>query len=390
MRIVEAIIRFIVGVPAIGCVIASCYFAYQFGLTRTPDVASQVYFGWGAIAFDVMKTMLPLIGSRAGPGPRRAAWIGFMMLTGFSLWCAFGLNATTLAEKFSAQTAASTALSDAKTALNRAQAERDRIPAFIPTEQGTVDAAQQAVDVATRQKNDECDKTKPGGGRGQHCREREDDERKALAHLSEVQSQKSLTDQARILDARIAKAQAALAKVDVKTAVKDADPQSQSLHELTGIPLQLIQLISGMWWALCIEFGSGVGFWLAFHPTRREEMSPKPEKMNMSTASCPELEQSAGTPIALAPLIDTPNQVRAKFFKTCVLPDPNGNRVGANVMYVAYAKWCADNNYEAMSQQKFGTDPPWIKTERGGQRWYVDCRLIEAYAEKTALRVVNG
>jgi len=385
MRWIEGIIRIIVGIPAIGCVIASCYFAFEFGLTRTPDVQAQIYFGWGAVAFDVMKTMLPVIGSRAGPGPRRAAWIGFAMLTGFSLWCAFGLNATTLAEKFSTQKAASTALTDAKTELQRAQQARDRIPAFTPTEQDGVDAAEQAVTTAKQQKEDECGSKR--GGRGPNCRDREADERTALTSLATAQQQKALTDQARTADERIAKARAALKKVDVKTALKEADPQSQSLHALTGIPLEIIQLISGMWWALCIEFGSGVGFWLAFHTsaTRRENVSPKVENSDMSAGVGPH------EPVRLVPMVDTPNQVRARFFKEAVLP-VGGQRVAGDQIYIAYHRWCIDNKFEPMTRQKFGTDVPWPKQNIGGRIQYLDARLIEAYADNSApaLRVVNG
>lgn len=382
MRLIEVIIRIIVGIPAIGCVAASCYFAFEFGMTRTPDPQAQLYFGAAAVAFDIMKTMLPIIGSRAGVGPRRAAWVGFLMLTGFSLWCAFGLNATTLAEKFSNQRAASSALTDAKAELQRAQGDRDHIPAFVPTEQGNVDAAQAAVDVATQQKKDECDSKR--GGRGSLCRDRETDERKALAALSTAQQQKALTDQARVADAKIAAAQRKLDRVDVKTAVKEADPQSQSLHDLTGVPLSIIQLISGMWWALCIEFGSGVGFWLAFHSRPKEPVNVESKSVETASVTVPE-------PVHLMPIIETPVQVRARFFKTCVLPI-GGQRVAGDPMYIGYHRWCTDNGHEPMTRQKFGTDVPWRKQNIGGKIWYLDARLIEAYADNSAptLRVVNG
>ena len=60
------------------------------------------------------------------------------------------------------------------------------------------------------------------------------------------------------LDAQIAAAEAAVNAVDKKVAVKETDPQSASLAEAIGTDQNIIAALSQAFFAIAIEFGSGV------------------------------------------------------------------------------------------------------------------------------------
>jgi len=69
------------------------------------------------------------------------------------------------------------------------------------------------------------------------------------------------------LDARIVSAEAVLDTVDKKDAVKENDPQSADMAKVIGADRNLIAVLSQAIFAIAIEFGSGVGFWLVFGRT---------------------------------------------------------------------------------------------------------------------------
>jgi hypothetical protein len=78
-----------------------------------------------------------------------------------------------------------------------------------------------------------------------------------------------------------------LNEADKKEAVKEADPQSASMANAIGTDQNIIAALSQAFFAIAIEFGSGVGFWLVFGhagpPGRRVEMervaADQPQKL---------------------------------------------------------------------------------------------------------------
>ena len=79
-----------------------------------------------------------------------------------------------------------------------------------------------------------------------------------------AQQNRAATIKAGALDAKIATAEVALNAVDKKEAVKEADPQSASMAKAIGTDQNIIAALSQAFFAIAIEFGSGVGFWLVF------------------------------------------------------------------------------------------------------------------------------
>jgi hypothetical protein len=186
------------------------------------------------------------------------SWTGFVLLTSLSLLCAFGMTATQLAEKMAEKLAITSQESNRQSVVDELRLQRRSLPSFTPLSSDGVGAAQKAADAAAAQRLPECTQ------RGPLCRQREADERAALAILAKAQTDKAVTDQAAALDAKIAAAEAALSQVDMKAAHRETDPQSAALATLTGYDQSKVAAILQIVLAVAVEFGSGVGFWLVF------------------------------------------------------------------------------------------------------------------------------
>ncbi len=133
--------------------------------------------------------------------------------------------------------------------------------AFTETSADAVKTAEDAVAAATEQADAERDR----GYCGKLCREREADERTARAALLLAQGNRAGHHQggrSRCQDRWRPKPH--LGAVDVKAAIKEADPQSASMAKAIGADQNLIAALSHAVFAIAIELGSGVGFWLVF------------------------------------------------------------------------------------------------------------------------------
>ena len=147
--------------------------------------------------------------------------------------------------------------------------ERGRLPKFIPTDAGAVDVAQRAVDLATKQKTDECDAKR--GGRGiRH--DREEDERKAMDKLSAARADKALTDRDAELASKLGKAQEKVDQIDMSAEIADADPMSSDIAAaLDANPVRVAFWIHVLI-AIAIEAVSCFGMHLCFHLGNHEQV----------------------------------------------------------------------------------------------------------------------
>ena len=104
--------RALMGIAVLGCIAASATFAFEFGWTRGATEVHRWTYALAGVALDLLKAGLPIFGAMAWheskPARSFACWLVFLVLTGLSLWCAYGTTATQLAEKFADQAVAST------------------------------------------------------------------------------------------------------------------------------------------------------------------------------------------------------------------------------------------------------------------------------------------
>lgn len=358
------VLRVIFGIAVIGCVVASTTFAFEFGWTRGASEVHSWTYALAAVALDVLKSSLPILAAVAWAGREwaraTAAWLVFGVLTCLSLWCAYGITATQLAERVTAQVVARDNEADKKDALERAQRARAEVGAFTVTTAAMVKAADDAVTAAAAQAKAECEK------RGNNCRAREADERAARATLLKAQTDQAATERATVLDAKVAAAEKALASVDKKAAATGVDPQAASMAKATGYDEELIAAISHAVLAIAIELGSGVGLWLVFGhgtPARHRE-----------TASRGVVE-----PMQAMTVIEEPADQVARFFAEAVRP-ALGQRVAAATLLAAYEVWSERRGFDPVNGTMFGRLAQWRRDRIGGRVWYLDAALSDAYA----------
>jgi hypothetical protein len=300
------------------------------------------------------------------PGRSFACWLVFGVLTCLSLWCAYGTTATQLAEKFAAQAVATVAQTSKETVLDRLRKQRDALT-FTDTSAEAVKTAESVVVTAAARAADERKRVTCG----EVCKKWEKDEQAAQVALLKVQADRAATIKATDLDAKIAAAEAALAAVDVREAVKEADPQSASMAKVLGVDQNLIAVLSHVVFAVAIELGSGVGFWLVFGhgaPPRREDLeAPAP------SAALTPIDGEGAQELQI--IGEQPGDIIERFFREGVRSKRYA-RVQSEAMWKAYKQWCIDRNLPYVSHTMFGKLARWPK-ERSGNVWYVNCELAE-------------
>src|SRR5262245_10475326 len=110
--------RLLMAVAVLGCIAASATFAFEFGWTRGATDVHRWTYALAGVALDLLKSGLPIFGALAWHERRGAravtCWLVFVVLTGLSLWCAYGTTATQLATRLANKVVASTAQDDSR------------------------------------------------------------------------------------------------------------------------------------------------------------------------------------------------------------------------------------------------------------------------------------
>ena len=369
--------RTMMAVAVLACIGASATFAFEFGWTRGATEVYRWTYALAGVALDLLKSGLPILGATAWhdrkPARSCACWVVFAVLTALSLWCAYGTTATQLAEKFALQAVAQSDLSTRRATLDRLRGQRDALK-FTETSEEAVRTGEATVATAA----DQAAAERARGGCRDLCRQREAEEREARAALLVAQQNRAATVKAAELDTLIAAAEAALNTVDKKEAVKEADPQSASMAKAIGADQNIVAALSQAFFAIAIEFGSGVGFWLVFGhaaPARRQDL-PSTKLVRVDPSP----------PVKLYPIAEKPQDIVERFFLEVVRPALN-RRVRSLVMREAFTRWCADREIAIdLSHAMFGRLARWRKDRIGGTVWYLDCELAEGYADLTPER----
>jgi len=233
-----------------------------------------------------------------------------MVLTGLSLWCAYGTTAIQLASRIATQAVASTTDEDNRAKLKRLRAQRDAL-SFTETSAEAVKAAEDAVDGAKKA----ADEERTRGGCKDFCRQREGEERDARAALRKFQENRAATVKAAELDRKIEDAEAAVRATNTVDTKKEADPQSASMAKAIGADQDLLAAISHAFFAISIELGSGVGFWLVFGHGRREENAVLP---------APGIDRAGAEDLVV--IEQTPADIVGRFFLEAVRQRAVGGR----------------------------------------------------------------
>ena len=180
-----------------------------------------------------------------------------------------------------------------------------------------------------------------------------------------AQTNRAATIKAADLDGKIDAAEEALAKVDVKAATMQADPQSASMAKAIGADQNLIAALSHAVFAISIELGSGVGFWLVFG-----HGAPNRRRLETESAASMGLIDRAGA-VDLHAVDDTPAEIIERFFLE-VARRRFGPRVQSVGVWSAYKVWCAQRGYSPVTHPCLGD---WRAGRRIGRRHRLVSRL---------------
>jgi hypothetical protein len=126
--------------------------------------------------------------------------------------------------------------------------------------------------------------------------------------------------------------------------------------------------------AIAIELGSGVGFWLVFGhgaPQRKGQ-----GRLPTSTTLVP-IDRAGAQELQV--IDERPDEIIERFFLEVVRPRLN-RRAQSLAVWSAYGQWCADRGLDPVSHAMFGRLARWRKDRISGVVWYLDCELAEGYA----------
>jgi hypothetical protein len=376
--------RALMGIAVLGCIAASATFAFEFGWTRGATEVHRWTYALAGVALDVIKAGLPIFGAMAWheskPARSFACWLVFLVLTGLSLWCAYGTTATQLAVKFANQAVASTDQATKQGKLDRLLEDKRKQQPYTVTTAEALGAVNKAVETATSQRKTECGENNEK--RGPNCKQREKDERDATAAATKAATDRAATLAAEKLAADIEAAEKNLETIDVKTTAMAADPQSASMAKAFDANQDLIAAISHAFFAVAIELGSGVGFWLVFGhgpPAARLQEAAPP----VSSKALVPVDRNGA--LELQVIDEKPEEIIERFFLEVVRPRLN-HRVQSVAVWSAYKQWCADRGRGHESHAMFGRLARWRKDRIGGTVWYLDCELAEGYADLAPAR----
>jgi hypothetical protein len=199
-----------------------------------------------------------------------------------------------------------------------------------------------------------------------------------------AQRNRAATVKAAELDTRIAEAETALNAVDTKAAVKEADPQSASMAKAVGADRNIIAALSHAFFAIAIELGSGVGFWLVFG----HGAPSRPREGDTSLRALVPIDRATAQGLQVID-DEKPQDIVERFFPEVVRP-ALGRRIQSLAVWSAYVRWCSDRGVDAVSHARFGRLARWRKDRIGGAVWYLDCELAEDYARLGSSRTTKA
>lgn len=222
------------------------------------------------------------------------------------------------------------AVSDAnrdRVELDRLRTERMTLQ-FKPIDAAGVQAARDASDAATRNKEDECN-----SGRGSRCRDREADEMAARQTLVDALANHAATEQAKRLDDQIATLST---RLDGAKAAVVIDPQASAFAQLTGFNVDTAAAVYAFMFAVALELAAMFALLVAH--------SRPVEASHIITAS--RLEVASHDPMLPAP--EPPSVVADKasimrFMLACLSRD-QGSHVEARQVYFRFVQWCGEQS----------------------------------------------
>lgn len=319
---------------------------WRFGYSLGKTPLDGMIYGTASAAADCLKAVVPFfffgaIRRRVWSRAVAAAIVG-LVVTGYSLFSAFGHAAQNRSETTGHRAVDAKAYKALGADLKRAQDQLSWIPVYRPpaTVSGEIDGMKVQRQWTLTQ---ECGAVTSKVGREFCIRYHE-----LLAELGNGR-------QAAELETRIAEVQRKLERFQGTAAEQEADPQAAFLAELFGISVHQVQLGLTMFVAVLLEVGSGLGMYMALGQWR-EENSP------VTKPVVPDAPLPANAPIASLP----PPTASAAAEHNPIEPDADvvkfvdermlravGRSCLVTTVYDAYLAWCEERRIEVLALPTF-------------------------------------
>ncbi|MDX2264486.1 MAG: hypothetical protein NW215_05910 [Hyphomicrobiales bacterium] len=201
-----------------------------------------------------------------------------------------------------------------------------------------------------------------------------------------LRAELAVSEEAAKLDARIKEVNARLAGVSGEAVVKEADPQSKILAELSGRSTEEVQLALTVLIAFLVELGASTGFYVAFsfwgiqdQTHRLVQRAPAPK-----SAAEPEPEVETLAPAPITP--ESPKSDVELFFSERVGKE-EGSSVMALTLYDDYCAWCEARGKQPLGlpifNRQFG-DLGVQKAKIAGRIRWLGVRMLFGDEEETA------
>ena len=245
---------------------------------------------------------------------------------------------------------------DTRRSLKRAEDEREALR-FTPTDDDAVQAARTRSAAATAAKDAECKY------RGSRCREKEEEESKALADLEGATKNKAATDRAAKLDAGIT---AFKEKIEKAGPVLESNSQGNALARLFNLPEAKAATLStyqNLAMALVIEFLIVISLVasevLEHHETRLPPPEPQQSPVKPATLEPHESLEDAPPPIS-APnkprlIASSPEPIGSVAAIMAEIMEPSRGRVEFAEAYRAYVLVCRLQSKRPVSPEDYSS-----------------------------------
>ncbi len=351
-------------------------FGYSLGKS---EFESQLY-GAASAAADCFKALLPFFIFAA---LRNKSWsqafggiLLFVVCFAYSFSSSLGFAALNRADTTGARAIHAESYQELRTDLARS---RDRLakisdPRPVGTVQGEIDALKQNSRWIS---SNECTNATVQQSMA-YCE-----------NYHKLRSELAVSYEVVKLEARIGEINLKLSQVPAEAAVKEADPQSQLLAQLSGLSTEEVQTALTVLIAFLVELGASTGFYVAFSfwgiQDRIHHVAPR--AVNTVAAAAPPVVLEADA-VQLEDIPESPKSDVELFFGERVGKE-DGSSVMALTLYDDYCAWCEARTKQPLGlpifNRQFG-DLGVQKAKIAGRIRWLGIRMLFGDEEETASR----
>jgi hypothetical protein len=350
---------------------------WRFGYTLGKSEFESQLYGGASAAADCFKALLPFFIFAAFRNRSYSQALGgallFAVCFSYSLTSSLGFAALNRADIVGLRVLKSETHTDLRADLDRSREALKALPAHRPL--GTVVGEIEAYKQNGRwQMSGECANATQW---------------KSMSYCEsffKLKAELAVAEQAEKLETKVVDLDGRLGKLDMESAARSTDPQSQMLATLTGRSTEDVQMALTVLIALLVELGASLGFYTAFSYWRIFDVKglPAPEPVRIGAPIPAFAPAPAHLLQALSNSADPelkPAQIKTDVELYCDerVGRENGSSVTALALYDDYCQWC-----EAKGKQPLGlpiftrrfSDLGVQKAKVAGRIRYMDVRLL--------------